>query len=368
MTTIAPTATTDVAIIGGGQAGLAAAYELGRRGIEVLVLDAAPETGHSWRTRWDSLRLFTPAAYASLPGMPFPAAPDHHPTKDEVADYLQAYATRFALPIRHDAPVRRVVAGVDGGFRLELGGAVGGEVAAERVVVATGPYQSPRIPGLAAGLDPSVVQLHSSQYRRPSQLPPGGTVVVVGAGNSGAQIARELAATCGVHLAVGQESRHVPQRVLGRDLFWWLTKVGMLQAPTGTRRAARMQRTELVIGTPRQALADAGVRTHGRLISAVGAECRFEDGGRTTVDAVVWATGFTASHAFIEVPGALDEQGLIRQCGGVGVVPGLFTIGQPWQHSRGSALLGFVGADAARLADDIARQRATGPRQAAHAR
>lgn len=339
----------DVAVIGGGQAGLATSYELGRRGVDHVVLDAAPQTGHSWRTRWDSLRLFTPAAHSSLPGMPFPGPADHHPSKDEVADYLCRYARTFDLPIRLDTPVTSVRS--DGGAFAVA--APGLEVTARQVVVATGPFQTPATPAMARDLHTDVLQLHSSEYRRPSQLPNGGTVVVVGGGNSGAQIAAELASTCEVHLATGSDARFVPQRLLGRDLFWWLTRTGMLTAAPETRRGRRMQRTELVIGTDHRELC-RNVTMRPRVIDTVGSTVRFEDRSSVTADAVVWATGFRSSHRFIEVPDALDGRGLIDQECGVGAVSGLYTVGQPWQRNRASALLGFVGQDAALIAERIA--------------
>ena len=360
-----PTRTrVDVAVIGGGQAGLAASAELARRDVDHVVLDASPRTGHSWRTRWDSLRLFTPAAYSSLPGMAFPAPAWHHPTKDEVADYLEGYAAHFDLPVRHRAAVRRVT-GEAGAFELDT---PTGTVDAARVVLATGPFQTPSIPALAGQLPAEVLQLHSSGYRNPAQIPAGSRVLVVGAGNSGVQIAVELGRTHDVHLAVGSECRHVPQRVLGRDLFWWLTRTGMLTASRDSRRGRRMARTEMVIGTSREDLDRAGVVLRPRVTSVGGSgPARFEDGSELGVDAVVWATGFRADHRVIEVPGALDEHGRIRQQAGVGAVDGLFTVGQPWQTHRGSALLGFVGADADAIAERIASGR-TAPRQHTTAR
>ncbi len=348
----------DVAVIGGGQAGLAVARELGVRRRDAVVFDASPATGDTWRTRWDSLRLFTPAAYSSLPGMAFPGPAWHHPTKDEVARYLQDYRHAFDIDVRHSSPVLRVRPAGQG-FRLD---APDGEVTARSVVVATGPYQTPAVPRISSQLDGEVVQLHSSEYRNPSQIGDGATVLVVGAGNSGVQIATELADRCHVHLAVGRPGRHVPQRLAGRDLFWWLTRLGMLAAPPDSRRGRRMQRTELIIGADREAL-ERDVVTHDRIVGASGGTVHFEDGTDLFVDAVVWATGFTASHRFVEVPGALDARGLIDQRAGVASVPGLFTVGQPWQRNRGSSLLGFVGVDAALVADAVASRR-TAPRQA----
>ena len=205
----------DVLVIGAGQAGLATAYHLRRAGSRFLVVDAGSEIGGSWRSRWDSLRLFTPAQYDALPGLTFPAPPDTYPTKDQVADYLQDYAARFDLPVLLSCAVERVVRTGDR-FSVHTSQ---GLLRARRVVVATGPFQKPAVPAIGAGLGPDVVQLHSASYRNPSVLPSGGAVVV-GAGNSGRQIALELSETHAVTLAVGTGPLELPQRLLGRDLFW----------------------------------------------------------------------------------------------------------------------------------------------------
>src|SRR5690606_4413189 len=177
-------------------------------------LDGGSRVGESWRKRWDSLRLFTPAAYSSLPGLPFPAEPGYLPTKDDVADYLEAYARRFALPIRFGMPVRRVRKD-ETAFLVFTDDQL---FTARNVVVATGAFATPRLPAFAAGLDPAITQLHSNTYRNPDQLPPG-PVLVVGAGNSGAQIALELAASREVWLA-GPDVGNLPRRILGKDLYW----------------------------------------------------------------------------------------------------------------------------------------------------
>src|SRR5689334_6929585 len=189
------TSTPDVLVIGAGQSGLALGSFLARREADFLLLDAGPEIGHSWRTRWDSLRLFSPAQYDALPGMPFPAPADSHPTKDAVADYLAAYARRFALPVRLNSPVLRLHREADGSFAVTTPLEV---LRARQVVVATGPFQTPHTPALAEQVDPLLPQLHSADYRNPGQLPSGSRVLVVGAANSGLQIADELADSCEV--------------------------------------------------------------------------------------------------------------------------------------------------------------------------
>jgi putative flavoprotein involved in K+ transport len=332
----------DVLVIGAGQAGLATAYHLRRRGLRFLVVDAGQEIGQAWRTRWDSLRLFTPAQYDALPGMAFPAPADTHPTKDEVADYLAAYAGRFELPVLLDCRVERLER-VDGRYVVHTSQ---GPLSAHQVVVATGPFQKPVVPGVAAGLGPDVVQLHSAAYRNPGDVPAGRPVVVVGAGNSGRQIALELAATHQVTLAVGAEPLELPQRLLGRDLFWWLTRLGVITKTSDSLLARRMRdRGDLVIGTPRRRLREAGVTVRPRLVATSSDSIEFEDGSRQRPGAVVWATGFRPDYAWIDVPGVVEDGRIVHERG-LTAAPGLCFIGLPWQHTRGSALLGFVGQDA----------------------
>ena len=217
---------TDVLVVGAGQAGLALGWHLRRRGISFVIVEAGPRVGDVWRQRWDSLRLFTPAGYDALPGSAFPLSRWEYPGKDQVADYLADYAEHHALPVRLNAAVRRLwLEGTR--FHVEFGGETPGSLTAANVVVATGPFQDPYVPDVAAGFGSEVMQLHSAQYRRPAQLPPG-PVLVVGAGNSGLQIAAELTQIRSVSVAVGSKPPTLPQRLLGRDLFWWLTRLGVM--------------------------------------------------------------------------------------------------------------------------------------------
>jgi putative flavoprotein involved in K+ transport len=339
----------DVVVVGGSQAGLAMAWHLAQQGLRFVVLEAAPELGHTWRSRWDSLKLFTPAQYDALPGMAFPAPPDTYPTKDPVADYLQAYAAAFDLPIRLNAQVtdlRRV------GDEFEVRTA-DATYQARQVVVATGPFQAPFIPPPAAKLDASVTQVHSAAYRNPQALPEG-PVLVVGGGNSGFQIAEELAATREVDLSIATAYPMLPQRWAGRDLFWWLTRLGVMRVTAGSRLGRRVQaRGEFVIGTNRKRLERAGVRFRPRLVDAEGRTVRFADHRLLEdVGVVVWATGYRSDYAWIHIPGVVREGHVVHRRG-VSEVPGLYFLGLSWQHTRGSALLGFVNDDAAYLADRI---------------
>jgi putative flavoprotein involved in K+ transport len=352
----------DVIVIGAGQAGLALGHQLARRGARFLLIDAGPEIGHSWRRRWDSLRLFSPAQYDSLPGLPFPAPADTHPGKEDVADYLAAYAAHFALPVRLSSPALRVHREQDGGFVVTT---PTGALRAKQVVVATGPFQTPHLPTVSAQLDPLVPQLHSADYRSPAQLPEGSRVLVVGAANSGLQIAAELAEACTVTVAVGSKPLELPQRIAGRDLFFWLTKSRFFSVPTHSRLARRLRaRGDLVIGTRTATLRDRGIDFRPRLTGFTGDSARFADDSTLDVDAVVWATGYRSDYSWLHVPGAVVD-GQVRHEAGVSDVAGLYFLGLPWQTCRGSALLGFVGADAATLSDRMAADASLSQTQAA---
>jgi putative flavoprotein involved in K+ transport len=344
----------DVVVVGGSQSGLAMAWHLAQQGLRFVVLEAAPELGHVWRSRWDSLTLFTPSQYDALPGMAFPAPADTYPTKDPVADYLQAYANAFQLPVRLNARVTGL-SQTDDGFEVRT---AQDAFRARQVVVATGPFQIPFVPPQARGLDPSVAQVHSADYRNPRSLPEG-PVLVVGGGNSGFQIAEELAATRQVDLSIATPYPMLPQRLAGRDLFWWLTRLGLLRVTVTSRPGQRMSRRDFVIGTNRRRLEGKGVRFRPRLVDADGRIVRFADHHLLEdVGVVVWATGYRPDYAWLHIPSVLREGHVVHRRG-VTAVPGLYFLGLSWQHTRGSALLGFVHEDAAYLANHLAtRQRA----------
>jgi putative flavoprotein involved in K+ transport len=345
----------DVVVVGGSQAGLAMAWHLAQQGLRFVVLEAGAELGHTWRNRWDSLKLFTPAQYNALPGTAFPAAADTYPTKDPVADYLQAYATAHDLPVRLNAKATELRQ-VGEGFEVRT---ADDEVFRTRqVVVATGPFQVPFVPPPASKLDASVTQVPSAAYRNPKALPEG-PVLVVGGGNSGFQIAEELAATRQVDLSIGARYPMLPQRLAGRDLFWWLTRLGLLRVTVGSRLGRRVSRREFIIGSNKRRLRKAGVRFRPRLVDAEGRTVRFADHSTLEdVGVVVWATGYRSDYGWIHVPGVVREGRVVHRRG-VTDVPGLYFLGLSWQHTRGSALLGFVNDDAAHLADRIAtRHRA----------
>ena len=356
MPTAAGTRQREVVVIGAGQAGLAIGYLLAQQGRRFTILEAAGEPAAAWRTRWDSLKLFTPVRYDSLSGLTFPGDPDSYPGRDDVVAYLTDYARRFELPVEFDSRVRTVRPG-DGGFLVELADRT---YQADQVVVATGPFQVPFTPVMAADLSSEVAQLHSSDYRSPSDLPPG-AALVVGGGNTGYQIAAELAQSREVHLAVGARQTPLPQRILGRDLFRYLEATRLMNKTVTSRIGQRMKDRETLIGSSPRSARKQGIKMRPRATGAQGSTVTFDDGFEVAVDAVVWATGFRLDHSFVELP-VFDDRGQVSHQRGVTELPGLYFLGLPWQHTRGSALLGWVKDDAEFIAQRIgafARSHAT---------
>jgi putative flavoprotein involved in K+ transport len=340
----------EVVVVGAGQAGLAMGYFLTRQRRRFVILERAAEIAPAWRERWDSLTLFTPRRYSALPGLPFPGDPEGYPTRDEVIDYLERHAETFQLPIELNSEVKKLDLGDDGRFRLELDDRT---ITADQVVVATGPFQTPYAPKLADRLAPDVFQTHATGYRRPGEVPPG-TVLVVGGGNTGFQIAKELSAAHTVVLSIGSRQTPLPQRLLGRDLFWWLTKAHVLSATVESRLGSRLQHRETLIGSsPSELKQRYGVELKPRAIDADGRTVRFEDGSELEVDAVIWATGYRPDYSWIKLP-IFDGDGRLSHRRGVADVPGLYVLGLTWQHTRGSALIGWVRDDAEFIAERIA--------------
>jgi putative flavoprotein involved in K+ transport len=346
----------EVVVVGGGQAALAIGYYLAQQGRAFTILESADGPAAAWRARWDSLRLFTPARYDSLPGLAFPGDPDRYPTRDEVAAYLTDYARHFELPVEFGSRVRSISES-DGGYLVQL---VDRSYVADQVVVATGPFQVPRVPGIAAGLDAAVEQFHSSDYRTPTAVPDG-TVLVVGGGNTGFQIAEELSGSHEVHLAIGSRQPPLPQRLLGRDLFWYLEKTGLIHKTTASRIGRRAAGRDTLIGSsPRALRRKHGVKLHGRAVHTAGSAVTFGDGTSLDVRTVIWATGFGVDHSWIDVP-VFDESGRVTHQRGATKSPGLYFLGLTWQHTRGSALLGWVKDDAQYIAQQISAFSPTAP-------
>jgi putative flavoprotein involved in K+ transport len=276
-------------------------------------------------------------------------------------DCPRRHAAEFDLPVRLNARVTALIQTTEG-FEARTDDGV---FRARQVVVATGPFQVPYVPRTAERLDGSVTQLHSAGYRNPRMLPPG-PVVVVGGGNSGFQIAGELAATRQVDLSIATKAPVLSQRLAGKDLFWWLTRLGLMRVTAGSRLGRRLRaRPDFIIGSSRRRLRAAGVRFRPAVADADGRTVRFIDGSSLDTGIVIWTTGYRPDYSWIHIPGVAGDGHVIHRRG-ITDVPGLYFLGLPWQHRRGSALLGFVHKDAAYLADRIisrvpARQPAARP-------
>ena len=351
------TVTHDVIVIGGGQAGLAMGYHLAQRGISFVILEAHERIGDSWRKRWDSLRLFTPARYDGLDGMPFPAPAFSFPTKDEMANYLENYARQFKLPVRTGTRVTRVSRNGDG-FVVATNQ---GTFDARQVVVAMSNFQKPRIPSFARELVPDIVQLHSFEYRNPSAMREGG-VLVAGAGNSGAEIALDLAKRHRVWLSgrdVGQipfriESRiaHTLVPIIFRVVFH---RVLTVRTPMGRKARVRMLTAGApLIRTKREDLTAAGVERVGRVAGVREGKPVLEDGRVLDVSNVIWCTGFESGFSWLD----LDVHGDLEPKHDAGVardVPGLYFLGLMFLYAGSSAMVHGVSRDASRIADVISQ-------------
>src|SRR5262245_1438085 len=273
-------------------------HYLREQGRRFVIVERGDSIAPAWRERWDSLTLFTPRRYSALPGLLFPGDPDGYPTRDEVIAYLERYAETFELPIEVNSEVRRLSRDGDR-FVLELEGRTG---TADQVVVATGPFQTPFVPRLTEQLDSDLWQVHSTGYGRPNDVPEG-TVLVVGGGNTGFQIAKELAATHKVVLSVGSKQKPLPQRIAGRDIFWWLTKTRLLSKTVESRLGSKFKGRDTLIGSsPRELTGKYHVELKGRATDGDGRNVRFEDGTGAEVDSLIWATGYRPDYSWIDLP------------------------------------------------------------------
>src|SRR5215218_1251543 len=344
-------------VIGGGQAGPAVGHEFAERGLKHVILEANGRIGDSWRNRWDSLKLFTPARYNGLDGFPFPADGWSFPTKDEMADYLEAYAAHFDLPVRTGDRVERLSRDGDR-FVVET---QAGLFDAENVVVAMVDFQRPRVPEFAEKLDPDIVRLHSYEYRNPSQLREG-DVLIVGAGNSGAEISLELARVRRTWLS-GRDTGHMPFRIEGvasrlllapLALRFVFHRVLTVDTPIGRRARPRiLSGGAPVIRVKPGDLASAGVERVPRMIGVRDGLPLLEDGRVLEVANVIWCTGYHPGFSWVELP-VFGAEGPIHERGIVHDVPGVYFVGLEFLYAMSSVMVHGVGRDAQHIADHIA--------------
>ncbi|WP_260508253.1 NAD(P)/FAD-dependent oxidoreductase [Cytobacillus firmus] len=342
----------DVLVIGAGQAGLSAGYFLRKWNLSFLILDQVNEIGESWRNRYDSLKLFTPRFFSSLPGLSLSGDPNGYPTKDVISDYLLKYAKEFSLPVE----LRTEVAKLEKEGDCYVLSTSQGEYRSKQVVVATGPFQKPNIPEFSKSLSDEVLQLHSSEYESPDQLQ-SGTTVVVGGGNSGAQIAAELADHRDVYISVGHKPKFLPQDLGGKSIFWWFDKLGLLNANVNSQVGQMIRnKPDPIFGYDLKVkLKNGGIQQKPKAVSADNHNLIFEDQSTVKVRNLIWSTGFKSDFSWIKIPVIFNEKGMPIHKRGVADSQGLYFLGLPWQYRRGSALLQGVGVDAEYLVHEMVK-------------
>lgn len=340
----------DTIVIGAGQAGLAAGYYLKQLRQKFLILDKAAEIGESWKERYDTLVLFTPRRYNLLPGLPFNGENNGFPTKDEVAVYLKSYVGIFKLPIQLKSEVVHV-SKVNGVFLIITNH---NEYQAKNLIIAAGPFQTPKIPSISRNISSAIFQLHSSQYKNLKQLT-AGNVLVVGGGNSGAQIAVELSKERTTYLAHSKKLRYFPLIFQKKSIFWWFEKMGILHAKNHSLLGRLIQRKgDPIFGLQlKDAIKQNEVVLKKRVVNGKQNVVIFEDGSMLEVNNIIWATGFEFILPWLKIEGVLNEKGEIVHRRGVSNVTGLYFVGLQWQYRRGSALLQGVGYDAKFIAESI---------------
>jgi putative flavoprotein involved in K+ transport len=340
----------DTIVIGGGQAGLAAGYHLKEKRIDFLILDSQKRVGDTWRNRYDSLTLFTPVAYNHLPGLALPGNANHFPTKSEVADYLENYAAYFKMPIHMNICVTSIEK-QDEDFYLKTDQET---YVCKKVIIATGVFQKPKIPGFSSLLGGEIHQIHASEYKNEKQIATG-SVLVVGGGNSGAQIAKELSKSHQVYWSVSKKPQLIPLTVLSKSVFWWLDKLKLLHVEQNTTRGKWMKRhfNPILVTEMKKMIKDKKIIIKSEAIIASAVSVLFSDGSDLTPKTIIWATGYQRDFTWLQIPDVFTENKKIRHLKGVTEVRGLYFLGMPWQSNRTSSLLGGVGVDAAYIVEKI---------------
>lgn len=309
--------------------------------------------GDPWRQRYDSLILFTPRWYSQLPGLALEGNPDDYPTKDQVANYMERYAKQFQLNIELGTEVQSLTKEKND-FLLYTNR---GLYIAQHVIVATGPFHTPFLPSFSSLLSDNIHQLHTSQYHRPSDLKPG-AVLIVGGGNSGAQIAVELSKDRDVILSINRSLVFFPLQLLKKSIFWWLDKLGLLHASVESMIGQSLKKKgDPVFGLElKDAIKRGAVQIKPKAVTTRNNQIVFSDHSMLEVNNIVWATGYRADYRWINLPQALDDTGNLYHVRGITSVDGLYAVGPPWQSHRGSALIGGVTKDASYICGIITRK------------
>ncbi len=347
---------TDILIIGAGQAGLALAYHLKSTHLKSTALryqlvERNAQIGDSWRNRYDGLTLFTPRSFSELPGLALQGDPKGYATRDEFADYLDHYASHFGFPIHLNQEIC-LLEQVEGGFQTTT--EAGDSFSSQTVVLATGPFQKPKIPAVAKNFVPEIGQFTPETYKNAAQIPMG-TVLVVGDGATGRDIAGELARTHTVLLATGRSRRLLPETVLGKSIWWWLDKLGMMRVSARSILGQYMRRVDPfpARGNRLSDLQRKGVQVQKSLVEVNGKTVRLSSGDTAQVDSVIWATGYQDNSDWVAIPEVKDGAGNFIHDAGISPVKNLYFIGRSWQRTRGSALITGVGEDALYLTKHI---------------
>ncbi len=346
--------TLDVLIIGAGQAGLALGYHLQKTPLHFRLVESNARIGDSWRKRYESLLLFTPRAYSALPGLALSGDPEGYADKDEQADYLERYARQFDLPVKLETSIQRLERRDEGFEATTSDGTV---ITAHSVVLATGAFQTPSLPAVARAFSPDVAQFTTENYCNAAQVPKG-TALVVGDGATGRDVAKDLSASHQVILATGHRRRLLPERILNRNTWWWLDKFGLLRLSGETRLGKRIQQADPLPGKGKtlKSLEQKGVQIMPKLLTVAGRQVSFANGAAAEVDAVIWATGYRDNSDWVAIADVKDARGNFIHHQGIGPIPNFYFIGQPWQRSRGSALITGVGADAQFIIEQLVKR------------
>ncbi|MCM3090932.1 MULTISPECIES: flavin-containing monooxygenase [unclassified Cytobacillus] len=344
----------EAAIIGGGQAGLAMGYFLKKEKVSFVIIEKNADVGDSWRQRYHSLVLFTPRQYSSLPGLQMRGPSEDFPTKNDMAKYLNDYVKHFDLQVMLNTNVSKLSKVPGGSFMLETSR---GKIQAQQVIIASGAFQKPFIPKeVIKGMNP--FQLHSSEYRSPQEIP-GEEILVVGGGNSGAQIAAELAKDRKVTIAVGHRLKFLPLTFFGKSIFYWLDKLGLLFAGKDTMKGSWFQKQkDPIFGKElKMLIKNREIDVKPKVLKVIDKEVLFEDGSRRKFENIIWSTGFIPSYNWIHIKGAVSTDGKPLHKRGMTEIEGLYYLGLPWQYQRGSALICGVGKDAEYLLGAILSKR-----------